>query len=266
MRNFSLFLSVALASLSIVSTIGCSSGSQETTSNNSVAVSNNSVAVQMLKILPSNCIGFSYMDLSELRTNEKLSGVLEYYEELGDIYYPEQASGSGIGSLVSDDLIFLFSGIANISQIYGNELMESYNYRSCTVWTQEYGSSAFIDGILVAGDDETLRACIDVVNGKADSMYDHVKNVAERLPTSFMLGIKAFPPDPIQGGAQAIQGDNYIAIEIYELNSPEAAQHYAEFESNESVISEAATRDITIDGVFVTVVTTIPPTQTAGTH
>ncbi len=253
MRNIFRFLAVVLVLASLVSIVGCSSGSQE-------VASNNSVAVQMLKILPSNFDGFIYMNISELRTDEHLSGWLEYFKEVGNMDFPEQANGFGTGTLVSDD-IFMLEGIVSIDQIYGNDSIESYNYGGFSVWTKYY-SSVLIDGIYVEGRDETLRACIDVVNGKADSMYDAVKDVVGRLPVSFMLNIQVSPP--LHGTSGAIQGDKLISTEIYELNSPAAALYYAEFLYNESVTHDVVTRDITTDSIFVTVVTTmlITPTPT----
>jgi hypothetical protein len=109
----------------------------------------------------------------------------------------------------------------------------------------------------MSGRDSTIKRCIDVVNGKADSMYDDVKDVVNRLPASFMIRIDALDSSSHAGYVYimsgAIQGDNPIETEIYEFNSTEAAQQYTK-----ALYNESTTSDVKRDGIFVTIVTLHP--------
>ena len=197
---------------SIVSIVSCSSTSKE-------GASNNPVAVQMLKMLPSNFGGFGYYDIYKIRTDENLVPLSEFLQS--ELSLPEQINGLGIlGDLPGEDL-YLWEGNFSLNQMLGNNSIGSYNYEGFTIWTEEYYDSvAMSDNISMSGRDSTIKRCIDVVNGKADSMYDDVKDVVNRLPASFMLGIQVLNSSyssayHVYGTAEAIQGDNDISTEIY---------------------------------------------------
>jgi hypothetical protein len=191
--------------------------------------------------------------------------------------FPEQVNSFGmlVGDM-DDESLYLYEGNFILDQLMGNNSTESYNYGGFTIWIYEYYGVAVINNISVNGHDRFIKRCIDVVIGKADSMYDNVKDVVNRLPTSYMLNIhrpnSSYYPYDVLGMSSAIQGDNDIETAIYEFNSTEIAQYWAGCSSLlytyewSPLYNESLNPDVTRDGKFVTIVTTTPiePTPTAG--
>ena len=91
MRSIIRFLTVVLVLASIVSIIGCSSDSKE-------GATNNPAAVQMMRMLPANLSGFSYMDINEMRADDCGASVLEYLNSEANMDFSEQVNGFGMAS------------------------------------------------------------------------------------------------------------------------------------------------------------------------
>ena len=276
MRSIIRFLTVVLVLASIVSIIGCSSDSKE-------GATNNPAAVQMMRMLPANLSGFSYMDINEMRADDYGASVLEYLNSEANMDFSEQVNGFGMASSdVESEYSFLYEGNYSPSQMMDDSI-GSYNYGGFSIWTfDEYNNSvAMIDNISVYGRDSIIERCIDAVNGNADSMYDNAKDVVDRLPAGFELYVyvvnsgaapEGFTGLLVQGVSVTKQGGSNVGTSVYKFNSTETAQHCTEcsnifYNQDDFFLPNANIIDVNIGGVFVTVVTTsIIPVLDAGQY
>jgi tetratricopeptide (TPR) repeat protein len=280
MKSIIRFLTIVLVLVSIVSIIGCSSGSQEGTSNNPAAV-------QMMKMLPANLGGFSYMDISEMRADDYGASVLEYLNSEANLDLSEQVNGFGmLIDEVEGEGIYLYEG--NFSEDFSlNQMIENsaglYNYGGFSIWTiDEYNSVTMINNISICGRDSIIKRCIAVVNDGEESLYDSAKDVVDRLPAGFELGVSivdsGFAPEGFSGllaeGISVVkQGDSNVGTAVLKFNSTETARHCTEcdsiFYNHQSALlpNPSGNADVKIDDVFVTVVTTsVMPTLDAGQY
>ena len=221
------------------------------------------------------------MDLYKMRTNDYLLSLLEWCKSEGEMYLPDQANGCGLLGDGKGEYLYMLEGNLSTNQTGVNTSTESYNYGGFTIWSPDgYHSAAIINNISISGTDSIMKGCIDTVNGKADSMYDNVKDVVDRLPAGFALEFwdnnsspEGFSGLLAEGESVTEQGDNDVATLVYKFNSSEVAQHYAElsnfpYNGGDLFIPNASVNpDVKRDGVFVTVViTSRMPTPTGGTH
>ncbi len=255
MRNVFRFLTVVLALASVVSIIGCSSGSQG-------GMSNNAEAVQMMKMLSENISDFTYMDVYKIRTDEKLASIKGLLDEESIHLIPFDLFDECEGlAFAMDNGLCLAKMSISLDSMIERESTGMYEYGGFSVWTSQYSSTILIEGIYVFGDDEDIRACIDIVNGQTGSLYNKMEDVVDRLPDSFSLSTWVVDNEYhledgllMQAFSDSIQGENSIHTEIYKFNSLDAAQQYNDFSG--SYYDEYANPDVTRDGVFVTAVTT----------
>jgi hypothetical protein len=264
MRNTTRFFTVVLILASMVSVIGCSSASEEGTSNNTRAV-------RMMQILPetvgdSDYVDFYYIDYFKIRTDKQLALEKDYWiDEEGIHFIPWGLDDEceGVGFAMDND-IYLYEMNISVDSLIEHDSTGTYDYGGFSVWTGEYNrSTVLIEGIYISGDDEYARACIDVVNGEATSMYKKTRGIVDRMPDSYMLSLgfslnygTFFNQYGLitYGESSAIQGNNHVQTDIYEFNSSESAQRYSA--EMPIIFKEYESPDVTRDGSFVTVATT----------
>jgi hypothetical protein len=257
---------LVIALVTIVSVVGCSSGSKEIAPAKARAVS-------MMQMLPSNITAFSFFDKYALTTNKNLSSEWSYYNENYFGFGNDSLSNSINGlCVVYPNNIVMYEGDFTLDQFMGSDTNGSYNYGGFNVRYGAYNSSVvLINNTAITGADEDVRNCIDVVNGNESSFYDNenVKAIVDRLPVGYEMDLGYVGNESssenisgllLEGVSVAKSGDNDIETDIYQFNTSDAAQQYVATASN---VSKDGTMQIarTQDGVFVTEVIT-PLTST----
>ena len=263
MKSVIRFLAVVVILVSIVSAVGCSSGSKPVGSAMDRAVS-------MMKVLPSNVSGFSYEDLYMLRTDKNLSAELSSLkQQSNDSVLLQRVDGLGVDLV--DMIELVLGGGLSLDQLMGVSSNGSYSYGGFKVSTYANGISAvLINGIAIYSSNDEIRLCIDVVNGNGTSLYSNedVKSILDRLPDGYSLqivvGNESAPAELAgilaAGGSMTKQGSSNVSTNVYKFNSSDAAQEYVEVMNNESQ-DETVHIDMTQDGAFVKEVMT-PVTST----
>jgi hypothetical protein len=262
MKNAVRFLAVILTLATIVSVVGCSSGSK------SIAVGKDR-AVSMMQILPADTSNFSFLDTYMLQTDKNLSSDWEYMKAY---YFGNDSLSEKFNGLVYTDELSMYEGDFTFDQFMGNRSNGYYNYGGFKISMSTYNTSAvMINSNAVSGYDYDVRRCIDVVNGNESSFYDNdgVKAIMHLLPSGIELAIQVMnnsfssegPIGSLVEGASWIKsGNHYVETQVYQFNSSDTAQQYVATASN---VSKDGTMHIdrTQNGVFVTEVIT-PLTST----
>ena len=252
MKNVVRFLAVVVMLASIVSAVGCSSGSTP------VGLAKDR-AVSIMKVLPSNVSEFVYEDLYMLRTDKNLSAEWSHLQQSNGSALLQKVDGVGV---VYEGIYLFLGGGSSPDQLMGvSSGNGSYSYGGFKVSTYAEGiSKVLINGISVYGPDDEVRLCIDVANGNATSLYgnEDVKSVFDRLPDGYVLrmvtGNESVPVELaamlVLGTSGNKQGSNNVSTNVYKFNSSDAAQEYVQVVSNESQ-DPTVHIDMTQDGAFV---------------
>ncbi len=172
-------------------------------------------AVEGLKQIPSDWQSFLYVDLAHLRNDfdlrplydalrssigGDLSSVGISSSDVNTVFVGTSASGQNYG-IVSGNLDF-----ANIRKVLQDGGAEKTEYMSIETWTErEQGQTqvmVFARGAISAGAYDAAREYIEVIAGKAKSLYDDndVRDVVYRLPNTAVAatvatGGDSFPTD-----------------------------------------------------------------------
>ncbi len=263
MRNVVRFLAVVLAVVSIVSVIGCSSGSKPSGSAKDRAVS-------MMKVLPANVSGFSYMDIYTLRTDANLASEWEILmQQSNDSAVLKKINGLG---LVYAESIALFVGDFSLEELTEVASNGSYEYGGFTVKTYgENVSAALVNSVAINSLDDQIKRCIDVAKGTEASMYgsEDLQAVLARLPEGYMMDAWVVGNETVPEGFEGLlavaeittrQGSDDMQTTVYKFNGSDAAQKYAVAANNASQ-DESYNVAVTQDGAFVKVAAT-PVTAT----
>jgi hypothetical protein len=259
MRNAFRLSVLVMALVTIVSVVGCSSGTKEIASAKDRALST-------MQLLPSNVSGFSFLDIYALRTDENLASEWSYFNR--NIFGNESISNSMNGlCVVYPSNIWMFEGDFTLDQFMGSTSNGSYNYGGFNVrYLADNSSIVLINSTTINGYDEDVRNCIDVVNGNVSSLYGNadIKSIVDRLPVGFEFSVSIVDNESasenmsgllLVGASVAKSGDNDIETDVYQFNTSDAAQQYVATASNESQ-DETMHIDRTQDGAFVTEVIT----------
>lgn len=249
MRKIVRFFTAFILLVSIVGAAGCSSEPKE-------PVVEDTGAVRMMKMLPIDVGSFMYMDVHALRTVQNLSSIWDWYkDELGDLSDSDIIESVDFVGMAQDEDFYLIEGDFDLDQLMGNTTDGPYYYDSFNVTIGEDGdSAALVNGVFIIGCDEDVRSCIDVVNGKKDSLYDNgdLRTIFDRLPSGYMISL-VFMEDAYGvglralGKSMAIQDSNYVQTIIAKFANSDIAGNFVR-----SVIMGTAT--VTQDGVFITIV------------
>ena len=264
MKNVVRFLAVVVILVSIVSAVGCSSGSKPVGSVMDRAVS-------MMKVVPSNVSVFSYEDFYMLRTDKNLSAEWSSMKQ--------QTNGSALLQKIDgyggvDYMLVLFlGGGSSPDQLMGvSSSNGSYSYGGFKVSTYAAGlSKVLVNDISIYSSDDEIRLCIDVANGNVTSLYGNgdVKSILDRLPGGYTIQIAVGNETaPVElagilaaGASITKHGSSKVQTNVYKFNSSDAAREYVQVMNNESQDANVSIQT-TQDGAFVTEVMT-PVTATS---
>lgn len=258
MKNVVRFLAVVLVLASIVSVVGCSSGSKP-------AGSARDRAVSMMKVLPANVSGFYYMDLYTLRTDANLSSIWEIMKQQSEDGAALQKV-DGVGMVYTEG-IALFVGDISLDDMTSVASNGSYEYGGFTVKTYDGNvSAALVNGVSISSLDAEMKRCIDVVKGKEASMYGSadLQAVLARLSDGYMMDAwvvgNETVPEKFEGLLAVAEvtcrnGSDDVQTTVYKFNTSDVAQKYVETVNNEPQ-DETVHIDVTQDGVFVKLVAT----------
>lgn len=169
-------------------------------------------AIEMMKKIPSTQEGFMHFDVQQLREDDELdplyTGVSTILVLLGGMCGIDATHVTQLGM----GEVILFGGELDVTKT-AEELEENgykqTEYSGVGVWYQgdvlSLGPQWIVlqEDMLIAGDEDDVKASIDVMNGNADSMYDggEYQDILDRLPGGFMLflGENAFTEDNYDG-------------------------------------------------------------------
>ena len=251
-------LAVILVLVSIVSVIGCSSGSDKGS------------FISMVKMLPEDLGGLTFIDVQTLQTDDSLVSTWNLIQQqlIGSDIYGENASKiTGLGLAGSDNNVMLYQGDFDFDQMTSmieQDSVESFEYEGITVWTDQYASStAVINNVVFVGSSEDIQLCIDVNKGEGTSLYNNkdARDIIGRLPGGYVLAVMIVVDENSAGAtydmlaagmAESKNAGNISEISLYKLKDSDAAQEFiAMLESQ--IPSDY---DITQDGEYVTIART----------
>lgn len=151
--------------------------------------------IDMMKKVPEDMEFLMLLDINAVRTDDDLKAIYEdedfqrtYSEHFLDI---EDIDRVGFGSVV------LYEGEFDLDDV--REWLESNGYdeeeyKDVEIWEWEdwYSRSvALMSGLIIAGEIDDVKDCIDVIEEGEDSLYDDrdIKDVVDRLPDGFMASV-----------------------------------------------------------------------------
>jgi hypothetical protein len=146
-------------------------------------------AIAMMEMLPAGGEMFMFYSVSALREDEDLSAV---YEDLGSEYGFEDfgVGMDDVDAIAAAGEIFIIEGdgladaLAGTFGAYGAEEQE---YGGAAYWSMQGFALAVKDGALIAGSEVDVKACIDLMNGEGDSLYEdeNYQDIIDVLPEGF---------------------------------------------------------------------------------
>ena len=258
MKNAVRVLAVVVMLVSIVSVIGCSSGSDKGS------------FVSMLKILPENLSSITFIDVSMLQTDNDLISVWNQIHEqlLSEDVYGEsvdKVTGFGIAAGGSSG-VTLYEGDFDLNQmksVIERNSSESSDYKGVEIWTGKNASStAVIDDMVVNGSSEDIQRCIDVFKGAGTSLYDNkdARDIVNRLPDGYYLRLMVVVDENSSVASYGIlaagmvvskQGANDSQKTIYKFKDSNTAKQF--MTDIQSQIPSGS--GVTLNGQYLTITT-----------
>jgi hypothetical protein len=258
MKNAVRVLAVVVMLVSIVSVLGCSSGSDQGS------------FVSMMKILPENLSSLTFIDVAMLQADDDLISVWNQIKEqsLGEDVYGESVDEMiGFGMAGDSSRVTLYEGDFDVDQmtsVIERNSNESFDYKGVEIWTDKNASStAVIDDMVVNGSSEDIQLCVDVFKGEGTSLYDNkdARDVVNRLPDGYMLGVMVVADETSSaasygllaaGMAVSKQGVNDSEISLLKFEDSNAAEQYMTYVKAQ--ISSGY--GITLDGQYLSITLT----------
>jgi hypothetical protein len=260
MKNAVRILAVILVLVSIVSAVGCSSGSDKGS------------FISMVKMMPEDIGEFTFVDVAVLRADESLASTWDMIQQqlIGPDVYGENISKiTGLGLSGSNNSMMLYKGDFDFNQmtsVIEKNSIESYDYKGVKIWTDQNASStAIIGDVVFTGDSEDVKLCIDVNKGEGSSFYANkdAKDTIGRLPSGYILGVMVTNSSAETYGLSSLgiayskQNGNISDTQLLKFNSSDAAEQYIT-----AVGSQIPSGyDVKHDGQYVTITLTSKPTS-----
>jgi hypothetical protein len=230
MKNAVRVLAVILVLVSIVSVIGCSSGSDKNS------------FINMVNMLPEDLGQLTFFDVAVLRADEELASTWDLIQQqlIGpDIYGENVSKITVLGLSGSNNSMMLYKGDFDLEQMTSlieQGSVESFEYEGITVWTDQNASStAVIDNVVFVGSSEDIQLCIDVANGQEKSIYDSkdIQDIIGRLPGGYELGASIMG-NSTEGGygllavgyATGREGNNSVATQVGKFEDSTTAEQF----------------------------------------
>jgi hypothetical protein len=186
----------------------------------------NSGIMNMTKIAPENTGLVSYTDIKEVRLDNDLEELLERYEK--DFKYlldygvtPHEVEFTGLVLTIDGPGGFGVAGgdlnHENIRKYLLDEGFQHNEYTGIDYWYNNIGGRANVihNDMLIGGGEDNVKACIQVLAGDAESLYDknqYIRDIIARLPSGVMYVIGANLNKPAWPGAVAF-GASYAKID-----------------------------------------------------
>ena len=258
MKNAVRVLAAILVLVSIVSVIGCSSGSDKGS------------FISMVKMLSEDLGGLTFIDVQTLQTDDSLASTWNGIQQqlIGPNIYGENVSKiTGLGLVGSETGLMMYAGDFDLEQmtsIIEQGSVESFEYEGITICTDQNASStAVIDDVVFVGSSEDIQLCVDVANGQGTSLYDNkdAKDTIGRLPGGYILGVMVMGDTNSSeesygllaaGMAVSKQNGNISETSLLKFEDSDAAEQY--FTDFGSQIS--SDYDVTQDGQYLTISST----------
>ena len=147
-------------------------------------------AIDMMNKAPRSTTSFAYLDVYKMRSDNDLHTIYEEYEASfqgwKESFHVDFANVDAFAMMGDQTVLFegnlYLEDIKELLQeVYHAELLD---HKGIEVWNDNGGWVAFWEGGIIIGPEETLRDCIDVLQGENDSLYDDVdfREVIDRLP------------------------------------------------------------------------------------
>jgi hypothetical protein len=185
-KRYALLLAVLVGALAIGLSIACSPDSGGDHSQWPGAVA-------MMKILPADIGEIDYTDCSARPAGWWEAD--EWKEHYGETFIGQSWSKvHGMAMMHEPHIIWLIAGdldLSGLREVLGTANGEMYQYEGTTVWKGESYSTAIVNQIVVTGEDEQVKRCIDAASDKLPSMYEdrNYRWVANSLPKGTTLAI-----------------------------------------------------------------------------
>jgi hypothetical protein len=185
-KRYALLLAVLVGALAIGLSIACSadSGGDHSQWPGGLA---------MMKILPADIGEIDYTDCSARPVGWWEAD--EWKEHNGETFMGQSWSKVyGMAMMHEPHIIWLIAGdldLSGLREVLGTANGEMYQYEGTTVWKGESYSTAIVNQIVVTGEDEQVKRCIDAALGKLPSMQEdrNFRWVVNSLPKGTSLAV-----------------------------------------------------------------------------
>jgi len=185
---------VCLLTLAVGTTAACGSSESAVPQGKTLA------AAEAAGMLPGTVYGFSSTDMGQLRDDEDLAYLYNYWlETQWELQYMRRETGLDVSKLrwlvqayAIGESITICEGEFDMEGIRDTLSGDYYQdeYAGIEVWRGDQASVAIVDSFIVLGDTDLVDRCIDTING-GSSLLDNadVALVLGELAPGFLAGI-----------------------------------------------------------------------------
>jgi hypothetical protein len=154
-------------------------------------------AVAMMGKLPKDARAFSFVDVKAIRADTDLN---QAYNSIKDSLESEEGLGGGSGvsaedvdSMVQGGSVMILEGRFDLGELRKGLEGKGYDdteYKGVDTWEDDLSIALVSASCIVIGYDmESLKACIEVINGNGDSLQDdtNIQDLVGRLPSGIVI-------------------------------------------------------------------------------
>ena len=231
-------------------------------------------AIAIMEKLPKTTETFMFVDIKTMRTDDDLKDMYDSFSE--DTGTATMMGGVDMKDVsffaMSDELMIVMEGsfdLAEMRQALEADGWEKDDYEGVEIW-QSYGYSLVLvdSGCIIMASDTDAEDCIDVIKGKADSLYeaadvadDMGKLPGDSLVVMWVGGSEGFITDEGYAGLEATaismskkDTDELQATAIMRFRDASSAGNVKDevkTDMEESADTEVSNVKVTQDGMYI---------------